>query len=131
MPAKQRAKSELKALQKAHNCLSEYRAVLNKQSTTIRAKAKALSEERKMLGERKELVQRHLNYVENMRDQSNDSRSTAVDNFHSELEKQSLSLWKREFHLTDERRMIDSRKDTAQKQLDELNKFRLDLMMKK
>lgn len=84
-----------------------------------------------MLGERKELVQGHLIYVVNMRDQSNNSQSMAVDNFHSELEKQSMSLWKQEFRLTDERRMIDTRKDTAQKQLDELNKFRLDLMMKK
>lgn len=100
----------------------------------VRGKEKTLCEKRKMLGERRDLVDQHLNDVHvNMHERyaRENSPSAAAIDYRSELEKQSLTLWKQEFDLKEERRLIDSRKQTAQRQLDELNRFRIDLHTKK
>lgn len=114
--------------------MSEYRAVLSKQSNLVKGKEKALGQERKILGHRKELVQHHLADVGNLQEQHArqlDPASTAAVDYRSELEKQSMSLWSKQYDLSEERKMIDSRKQSAQRQLDELNKFRLDLQTKR
>lgn len=128
--SKARAKTELTALEKAHQSVSEYRACLAKQSNSVKGKEKVLIRERKMFSERKDLVERHLNDVENMYEQYGRQDSPA-GNYRSELERKSVALWKRESDLKYERRMIDSRKEIVQRQLNEMNQFRLDLQMKK
>lgn len=131
--SKVRAKTELAALEKAHRSVSDYRACLAKQSNSVKGKEKTLIRERRMFSERKDLVERHLNDVVNMHDQYGrlDSPTSAADNYRSELERKSVALWKRESDLKYERRMIDSRTEIVQRQLNELNQFRLDLQIKK
>lgn len=87
-----------------------------------------------MLGERKDLVEQHLNDVHMNMHQPyarENSPSAAANDYRSELEKQTMTLWKQEYDLNEERRLIDSRKQTAERQLEELNRFRTDLHSKK